>query len=546
MKRRDFIKRVVPVTALPFLINGFPLRAYGRSPFLEALIGAEIETERVLVLVQLGGGNDGINTVIPLDQLSAYNNLRGNIAIPESALIKLTDATGLHPAMEPALGGTVKGLKSVYDDGKLTIVQGVSYPNPNLSHFRATDIWLTAANSNEYLSDGWAGRYLNYEFPEYGKPGFNTVMPHPLAIQIGAVTSLALQGPSSTMGISLQNPDTFYQLVSGISTGGTDTAPQTPAGRELTFIRDVAVQSQQYAAQVKSAADRVTQQGPYPTGNTLADQLKIVARLIAGGLKTRIYIVNLGGFDNHSAQVVGGNTTTGTHATLLSRVAQAIWSFQNDLKFLSTPSNRLEDRVIGMTFSEFGRRVQSNGSLGTDHGTAAPMFVFGKSVNGVPNGIIGVNPKLDSSSLVNGNLAMQYDFRSVYASILSQWFGVSSAELNTVLLRNFEQLPIIKAGVAVDVEQDQAIPAEYMLYPNYPNPFNPSTTIKYDIPYEVNVVLKVYDMLGREVTTLVDERQTPGAHYIRFDAKGGLSSGTYIYQLQAGSFVDRKKMLLMK
>ncbi len=545
MKRRDFLKRAVPVTALPFLINGFPLRAYGRSPFLEALVGAAFETDRVLVLVQLGGGNDGINTVIPLDQMTAYNQLRGNIAIPEASVLKLTNATGLHPSMEPAAGGTIKGFKSLYDDGKLMVVQGVSYPNPNLSHFRATDIWLTASNSNEYLSDGWGGRYLDYEFPNYGDVGFNTVMPDPLAIQIGAVTSLALQGPGSSMAISIQDPNTFYQLVSGIPSGGIDTAPQTPAGRELTHIRDVAIQSQQYAVQVKAAADRVTQQGPYPTANTLADQLKIVARLIAGGLRTRIYIVNLGGFDNHSAQVVSGNTATGTHATLLSRVSQAIWAFQNDLNFLSTSSNRLEDRVIGMTFSEFGRRVQSNASLGTDHGTAAPMFIFGKSVNGVPNGIIGFNPKIDQASLVSGNLAMQYDFRSVYASILSQWFGVSSTELDSVLLRNFSQLPIIRSGVAVSVDQNGTLPTDYQLYTNYPNPFNPSTTIAYDLPRDVNATLKVYDVMGREVMTLVNDYQSAGKHQVQF-SPNGLASGAYIYQLQAGSFTDRKRMLYVK
>src|SRR3990172_5305824 len=157
MRRRDFNKRVVRVTALPFFINGFRLRAYGRSPFLEMLIGAATATDRVLVLVQLNGGNDGINTVIPLDQYSTYFNVRSNIAISENSVLKLTLANGLHPAMT--------GMKTLYDDAKLTVVQGVTYPNPNLSHFRATDIWLTASDYNQYLSSGWMGRYLDDEFP---------------------------------------------------------------------------------------------------------------------------------------------------------------------------------------------------------------------------------------------------------------------------------------------------------------------------------------------------------------------------------------------
>jgi uncharacterized protein (DUF1501 family) len=536
MKRRDFLRGVVPVTALPFLLNGLPLRAYGRSPFLETLTGALIATDRVLVLVQLSGGNDGINTVIPLDQMSAYNNLRGNIAITAaditSAGTTLTAATALHPKMV--------GMKQLYDQGKLMVIQGVSYPNPNLSHFRATDIWMTAANADENLTDGWVGRYLNYEFTQYPTGYPNQVMPDPLAIQIGSVTSTALEGPGRSMGISISDPNTFYTLISGISNGGTDTPPQTPAGHELSYIRQVAINSLQYASVVKTAADKVKQQQAYPTPNTLADQLKIVARLIAGGLKTRIYVVSMGGFDNHSNQVDGTTHSIGTHATLLQRLSDALLAFQNDLLFLN-----VEDRVMGMTFSEFGRRVQSNASFGTDHGTSAPVFAFGKGVyGGVPNGILGANPSL--TVLSNGNLSMTYDFRSVYASILSQWFGVSANELSAVLLRNYAQLPIIKPGTAVDVEQDSGVPREYLLYSNYPNPFNPSTTISYDLPNEADVVLKVYDMLGREVTTLVDARQGAGHHAVPFSSTSGLASGAYIYQIQAGSFRDRKKMMLVK
>jgi len=537
MKRRDFLRGVVPVTALPFLLNGLPLRAYGRSPFLETLAGALNATDRVLVLVQLSGGNDGINTVIPLDQMTDYNNARANIAIKASDIASagtgLTTATALHPKMV--------GMKQLYDQGKLMVVQGVSYPNPNLSHFRATDIWLTAANSDEYLTDGWAGRYLNYEFTQYPSGYPNQVMPDPLAIQIGSVTSTALEGPGRSMGISIADPNTFYNLITGISSGGTDTPPNTPAGHELSYVRQIALDSLEYASVVKAAADKVKSQQTYPTPNSLADQLKIVARLIGGGLKTRIYIVSMGSFDLHSAEVDANDHTIGAHATLLQKLSDALLAFQNDIKFLN-----VEDRVMGMTFSEFGRRVQSNASLGTDHGTSAPVFVFGKWVNGgVPNGILGANPSLNPANLIGGNLTMTYDFRSVYASILSQWFGTDTNELSAVMLRNFAQLPILKPGVTA-VENTQTVPSEYVLYENYPNPFNPSTTISYDLPNEADVVLKIYDMLGREVTTLVDTRQSAGHHAVHFSSTSGLATGAYIYQIQAGSFRDRKKMMLLK
>ena len=193
-----------------------------------------------------------------------------------------------------------------------------------------------------------------------------------------------------------------------------------------------------YASRVKTAADRAQNRSAlYPAAgqNTLADQLKIVARLIAGGLRTRVYLVNLGGFDLHSNQVVASDTTTGTHATLLGKLSAAAQSFLDDLELLGA-----DHRVIAMTFSEFGRRVASNASLGTDHGTAVPVFLFGRMVR---SGVVGSNPSL--LDLSSGNLKMQFDFRAVYASILSQWFGVDRGVQDTLLLKGFQPLDIIQA-----------------------------------------------------------------------------------------------------
>jgi uncharacterized protein (DUF1501 family) len=418
MKRREFIRRLVPATALPLCVDGFRMTAFGGSPLLAALAGASAALDRVLVLIQLSGGNDGINTVIPLDQYSTYESL--------------SNATGIHPAMT--------GMKTLYDDGKLSVAQGVTYPNPNFSHFRATDIWLTASDYNVDLSSGWLGRYLNYEFPDYPSGYPNLTMPDPLALQIGSVASVGFQGSSQSTAITIQDPNTFYQLVSGSSSGGQDYAPPTAAGDELSFIRAVAAQSVSYASRVKLAANRVLNKSAlYPAAgqNTLADQLKIVARLIAGGMRTRIYLVNLGGFDTHSNQVAAGDTTTGTHATLLGKLATAALSFVDDLEILGC-----DHRVISMTFSEFGRRVTSNASLGTDHGTAEPVFLIGRMVR---PGVVGSNPSL--TDLSGGNLKMQFDFRTVYASILSQWFGVNQAELDAALLKSFQPLDLIQSPI---------------------------------------------------------------------------------------------------
>jgi uncharacterized protein (DUF1501 family) len=428
MNRRDFLKRAAPVTAVPFTVNGLRLAAFGNEQPQTANPGAGAALDRVLVLIQLSGGNDGLNTVIPLDQYAAYSNLRKNIALPEDRVLRLTASTGLHPA--------ASGMKALYDSGRLCIVQGVSYPNPNFSHFRAMDIWLTASDYNQYLSSGWMGRYLDYEFPDSPSDYPNDFMQDPPAIQIGSVVSQGFQGPSQSMAIAIQDPGAFYQLVSGSSSGGQDQPPDTPAGIELAFIREVAFQSVQYAGRVKMAADRAANKSALypPSGqNALADQLKIVARLIAGGLKTRAYLLSMGGFDNHSNQVAASDTTTGTHATLLGRLSAAMLAFQDDLEILGC-----DHRVLAMTFSEFGRRAASNSSLGTDHGTAAPLFLMGRAVRG---GIVGAHPSL--ADLSSGNLKMQIDFRSVYASVLTQWFGCGAAEMRAVLDRDFQSVDLV-------------------------------------------------------------------------------------------------------
>ncbi len=535
MRRRSFIRNSVPVAVLPFLLGGFNVRAYGRSKVLEGLIGAGTPGDRVLVLIQLNGGNDGLNMVIPLDQYPALVNARGNIAIPENKVLKLTDATGLHPSMT--------GLRNLYTAGRVNIVQGVTYPNPNKSHFRGTDIWLTASDADETLSTGWLGRWLDQAFPDFPDGYPNEVMPDPLAIQIGSVVSTGLQGPNGSLGMAITSPTTFYQLL----TGGVDTAPDTPAGHELTFIRQVAQQTSVYADRIKAAAGNVPAQSTlYPPAgsNKLADQLKIVAQLIAGGLKTRIYVTNLGGFDTHAGQIDDAlGTEFGDHADLLGKLSEAILAFQEDLRVL-----RADHRVIGMTFSEFGRRIKSNASFGTDHGEAAPVILFGK---GIKHGITGANPVIPNPVSSTDNLGMQYDFRQVYASVLKQWFGVPQDVLDAVLLQNFQTLPVVvglpeprlpivnQEGAAAD-----GLPETVGLGQNYPNPFNPSTTISFTSDGGP-VSVRVYDTLGREVATLVDGVAGAGRFNVTFDASA-LPAGIYYYRMRSGAHEEVRKMNLVK
>ena len=302
--------------------------------------------------------------------------------------------------------------------------------------------------------------------------------------------------------MTITDPANFYNLINGIQ----DPAPNTKYGKELTSLRQVNQQSQAYAAVIKNAATNVSQQSPaYPASgsNSLADQLKIVARLIAGGLKTKIYMVNLGGFDTHSDQVVAGSLSTSRHGTLLGKLSQAISAFMTDLGFLN-----VADRVVRMTFSEFGRRIISNGSLGTDHGSAAPMLLFGKAVQ---SGIIGTNPVILTNAGVNDNLAMQYDFRSVYASLLREWFCVPEADLNQILLQNFQTLPLIEGTACVTSVHDLNKKAGENLVWNDPNPFTESTYISFK-SIRGHVLLQVFGVEGRVIKTVEDKDYAAGTY----------------------------------
>jgi uncharacterized protein (DUF1501 family) len=245
--------------------------------------------------------------------------------------------------------------------------------------------------------------------------------------------STALQGPLFTMGMAISNPAGFYKLIEG----KVNVNVNSRWGEQLDYIELMSQKTDQYSTVIKKAAQKVTAQSPaYPAAgkNPLADQLKIVARLIAGGLKTKVYMVSTGSFDTHAKQTET-DTTTGTHAKLLQRVSEAIGAFMSDVEFL-----QIQDRVLGMTFSEFGRRIKSNASGGTDHGVAAPVFYFG---NHVKSAVIGSNPIIPEKVTVNDNVPMQHDFRSVYASVLQNWLNMPAQEVQQILLGDFQLLPIV-------------------------------------------------------------------------------------------------------
>ena len=527
MKRRSFIKNATVSAAIPSLFGTMGIKAFGYSPLLGLLNEAYTDTDHVLVIIRLSGGNDGLNTVIPLDQYSNLSTARANILINETQVLKLNGVTGtgLNPAMT--------GMQTLFNEGKVKIVQGVSYPNQSYSHFRATDIFMSASDSDKVVTTGWAGRYLGNEYPNYPLNFPNTTMPDPLAIQMNDMT-LTFAGQNTLMGITVSDPDNPYAFF----TDPNQAALPVNMANELSYLQTVAKQADKYGAGIKTAYDKVANSVTYPANNQLSPQLSKIARLIKGGLKTRIYMVQMGSFDTHSNQVVATDHSTGNQASLLQQLSDAVLAFQRDLEGL-----KIQNRVTSMTFSEFGRRIISNASGGTDHGAAYPMFVIGSQIKG---GMLGVNPTIPNGATVNSNLPMQYDFRSVYGSILKDWFCINNNDLNTVMLggaAGLQNLPIINTQSCSNTlsdSHDLNNAAGLNVVSNYPNPFDFGTTIKFETQGG-HTMVQIFDVEGQLVAVPVDGNYAPGKYEMYYNG-GYLPNGIYYLRFQDSTYSQVKMM----
>ena len=520
MKRRNFIKTTA-LASTPLLFRGIPVMASSEfdSLTLEKMALSAINCGKILVIIQQNGGNDGLNTVFPLDQWSKLFNARSNILMDESSVLTLNNnsSTGLHPAMTE--------MKNLYNNGKMMIVQGVSYPNPNYSHFRATDIWFTASGSNQNLDSGWLGRALDIKYPNYPTAYPSAEMSDPLAIQIGSTLPFSLQGPNMNMGYSAPDPNALLNVINGI----TDPAPNSDYGHELTFLRLMKDQSNVYRNVIQAAYNSPLNSGvTYPTNNKLADQLKIVAKLINGGLQTPVYIVNHPNtHDTHENQVNSTDKTQGSQAVNLTLLSQAIGAFQQEIAYMDK-----EDKVTGMTFSEFGRRIKSNASMGTDHGAAAPVIFFGGALNTSPSavantaypvsGMIGTSPELPTTATTSSQVPMQFDYRQLYTTVMQDWLCMSESEAAEVLGGNYVKLPIFDPTLLSTVTFDDVI----TLYPNPSS--NGAISLLFPEVVNTNVQFTVFSING----SLIDNRVAYVTDKnITLDYLS-LASGTYILSIE--------------
>ncbi|MCZ6671868.1 MAG: DUF1501 domain-containing protein [Verrucomicrobia bacterium] len=403
-----------PATRREFLstsAKGAGLLAFSQfvPGFLSDSIAADAprpETDRrILVLVQLAGGNDGLNTLIPYED-SDYYRLRPTLGIKKSEALKLTDELGFH--------SSCLQMSELFKEGKLSIVQNVGYPNPNRSHFRSTEIWEGATDSNEFGDSGWIGRYLDNNCS--GTPSLGD----PEAITFGSELPLTVQGESTHNLFSINNrPGRVQRADYGLldyMVGTSDTKDNKG------FLKQTMMDTLITEERIQKLFTQFSSTVMYPS-NRLGASLKNIASLISAGLPTRVYYATLGGFDTHQGQAA-------THQRLLRDLSTSLSAFQKDLE-----NKGLEDQVLTMTFSEFGRRPSENESGGTDHGTAAPLFVLGSQIKDT---LVGKAPNLKLEN--NKDLTFSTDFRSIYATVLDKWLECDS---EAVLGRKFNQLSFI-------------------------------------------------------------------------------------------------------
>ncbi len=414
MERRKFIKLSAAASAIG--LTPFQLQAALKSylPFE----GCPDISNRKLVLINLAGANDGLNTIIPINQYDTYSNLRPTIKVPNSGLNSyITLDSTLPENQQIGLNPALTSFKSIYDKSWLRIMQSVGYPSQNKSHFKSTDLYLTGNDGNSLLNgvdSGWMGRFMELYYANL------VIETFPLAVEIGSSkTSLGFHGEdehSLALNITGQDPSGFYSILNGLGGVPPTNIPNSDYGKELEFIKNTDALSNQYAQSISSAFNTGQNDVSYPDTD-ISNQLKTVARLISGDLQSKIYLVRLGGFDTHNAQVQGTGDVLGKHYDLLTQLSQAIESFMNDLK-----SQNIGEDVVGLTFSEFGRKAGENGSFGTDHGEIAPMFVFGEPVAG---GVTGINPDLTEATSSNNYQiqTVQYDYRQTFATLLQDFLG---------------------------------------------------------------------------------------------------------------------------
>ncbi len=503
--RRNFLSASGMLTAGSFLFDRSIIRTFLPTPLMASL--ANNDTDRVLVLIRLDGGNDSLNMIIERGN-SLYYNARPTIAIQENNMWAMSPEYGMPLAMTD--------LQPLWNEGMMKAVFNVGYPQPNFSHFRSYDIVATASDADQYLTTGWLGRFLDNQYPAY----LDAPPTVPPALQIGVRSNLIFRSDVANMGLAVSSPQEFYQIASSGQLYSTAGLGHAPRDLELAFMRQTANSAFRYAATVKDAFFRGTNTSAYQNNNDLAEQMAIVARLIKGQLGTRIYLVQLGGFDTHAEQYTN-------HLTLLNKLSSAVKSFYDDLAAAG-----LEHKVLTMTFSEFGRTINENGSQGTDHGRGTHSLLFG---GGLGSGFEGTYQDLADPDY-------SVDFRNLYATILTDWLGSEPDMIRYIMGRPFDPLPNLVPPAIIP----PGINAEEVLLGHQPHGTSSDfIDIKYSLSRAGDIRIDLLSTAGELLRQLAQGYREQGSHILTVDTSTlYLEPGEYQYRLVTGGRIYERKIRL--
>jgi len=497
--RRSFIQALGLVGGGSIMMGSQAVSAAQATPLTVAL--SESQNDNILVIIRLNGGNDGLNTIVPVYDYATYANLRPNIRHFEPNLLPLNDDFSIPDYMND--------LESVWGDGQMKVVHGVGYPDQNLSHFRSSDIWASTAHQYEEPT-GWWGRYFEDLYPDY----LTNPPAAPPAIQVGNIGNLIFDGFDNNYAFTVANIEQLQAIGTNGAIHDVVNVPNCIYGDKLTYLRATANTTYTYSGVINEAYMDSSNNANYGNGD-LAVQLAAVARLIKGGLGTKVYMVSLGSFDTHADQRY-------QHQALLQDLSSSIKAFYEDLG-----SGGWDQKVLSMTISEFGRRPYENGSSGTDHGAASPLMLFGPALNG--SGFVGDHPDLLTWDDYD-NLIPSSDFRDVYASVLANWFCLDQEIIDSILLNhNYQPLDLGLDCQTLSVGN----PKPFLRFTHRPVYQNNQTLIVLETQQTAHGRITLYDLMGRELVTLADRMFFPGQHSIDVRQSAGirLSYGQYIYRI---------------
>jgi uncharacterized protein (DUF1501 family) len=507
--RRDFLSATGFLSAGALMLGNTDLQIFQPTPLLASL--ANSDNDRILVMIRLDGGNDGLNTIIQRGNSHYYNN-RPTIAVPDNQLW----------AMSPEYGMplSTSDLQPLWAEGQMKSIFNVGYPQPNLSHFRSYDIVASGSDADVVDKTGWLGRYIDTEFAAFLEAP--PVMPP--ALQIGVQADTLFNSPQGNLALAVSTPEEFYQIAQTGKMYSLDNLGSTPRDLERLFLRQTANAAFHYAESIQEAFGRGKNQVDYLAANPLAAPMSIVARLIKGRLGTKIFMVRIVGWDTHANQY-------DTHLQLLRWVANAVKSFYDDLDYNNAG---LGKKVLSMTFSEFGRTIYENSAAGTDHGWGTHNLLFGGEIG---NGFAGNYPDLSNPDpLIDP--PFDVDFRSVYATLLQDWLGNTPDLVRYVLGGDY---PIL-GGLVPPAAPLTGDNGRCAIIGHNPHPHLPGVIeIKFAVMRRGVVRLHILDASGQTLRTLIDKFAEKGSHIFNFKASDwNISPGYYQYRLQSGGQVFQR------